>query len=202
MATEIELKLSLAPDAIPTLLALSCFAGQVIQEQRLSNTYYDTPELLLSQRKMALRLRQKGNETWLTVKTAGKSEAGLATRHEWECLATPGIFDFAHIEQAELRTMLTALIPQLTTIFRTDFLRRRVVLHYGQSQIEVAIDQGTVSSQGREQALCELELELLSGDIGDLKALATQLQTHLPGVLHPSDISKAQRGYALFAQGK
>ncbi|MFM8339044.1 MAG: inorganic triphosphatase, partial [Fluviibacter sp.] len=44
--------------------------------------------------------------------------------------------------------------------------------------------------------LCELELELKSGDAAALSVLAARLQAQV--ALRPSDESKAARGYALF----
>lgn len=86
---ETELKLTLTAQDLARLLAhplLAC-AGS---KQRLLNTYFDTPELALQQRRMAVRERLAGDQWLLTVKTAGRSENGLSRRQEWEGPSTPG----------------------------------------------------------------------------------------------------------------
>lgn len=197
MATEIELKLALAAGDVPRLLAHPALAGEVPLVQPLCNTYFDTPDLALSARKMALRLRKKGQDWLLTVKTAEKSTDGLSRRHEWEAPAQPGEFNFSHVDQPQLRAYLESLIPQLTAIFTTDFQRHAWVLQRGGARIEVALDQGEIESRGQREPLCEVELELLVGEPEDLRALAAELGEQVQ--LVPSEISKAQRGYRLFA---
>lgn len=103
MATEIEIKLRLEARHVRKLLAHPLLKGMSSQKQNLLNTYYDTPELTLRQRRIALRLRKKGWEWLQTVKSAEPASGGLAIRNEWEIPATPGQFDFAHVDNAELR---------------------------------------------------------------------------------------------------
>ncbi|MEY2631443.1 MAG: hypothetical protein RIR00_97, partial [Pseudomonadota bacterium] len=108
MATEIELKLGLAPETVPLLLAHPLLAG-TSRQQPLRNTYYDTAELALHQQRIALRLRQKGEQWLQTVKTAAEADAqGLSRRGEWECPATPGQFDFRQVDVPALRARLEA----------------------------------------------------------------------------------------------
>jgi inorganic triphosphatase YgiF len=86
---ETELKLSLSAPALPRLLAHPMLA-QRGDTQRLLNTYFDTPELALQLRRMAVRERLAGEQWLLTVKTAGQSTGGLSRRQEWEGQTTPG----------------------------------------------------------------------------------------------------------------
>lgn len=197
MATEIELKLTLAPKDARTLPGHPLLAAHPPKRQRLLNTYYDTPGLDLKAMRVALRFRKIGWQWLLTVKSAEPSSAGLAMRSEWECPATPGVFDFSHVDVPALRARLEAATPALLPVFTTDFRRTAWTIAYGTSTIEVALDRGHIASQGRNAPLCELELELISGEIGDLFALTRELQSGFH--LHPSIASKAERGYALFA---
>lgn len=197
MATEIELKLALTAAAAKSLPAHPLLATAPRRRRRLLNTYYDTPDLRLTAARVALRFRKIGANWLLTVKSAEPSAGGLAQRSEWETPAEPGVFSFGHVEAPALRQRLEAMKPDLAPIFTTDFLRTEWVVEFGCSTIELALDIGHVASGGRRQPLRELELELRSGDIGDLFGLATALQNDL--VLHPSAISKAERGYALYA---
>ncbi len=202
---ETELKLSLRQQDVPALLAHPLLATPA-KVQHLLNTYFDTPALDLKQRRMAVRERLAGEQWLLTVKTAGKSENGLSRRQEWEAPTTPGALNFAElVDDAELAASLMALRANLKPLFRTDFERQSWVVMHHDARIEVALDQGyiTVPSTALSEAILELELELLSGPEAVLHALAQALSQTSSGViaLTPSDLSKAQRGMALY-QGR
>lgn len=201
---ETELKLSLNKTDLPRLLSHPLLAGAG-STQRLLNTYFDTPDLALQQRRMAVRERLAGDQWLLTVKTAGQSENGLSRRQEWEESTTPGALQFdTLVDDATLAQNLMALRPNLRALFCTDFQRQRWVLTHDGAQIEVALDQGHIHVPGTDlsEPLLELELELLSGPESALMALADVLRQAPQGPvgLTPSDASKAQRGMALWAK--
>jgi triphosphatase len=199
---ETELKLSLNQADLPRLLThplLATSAGT----QRLLNTYFDTPELALQQRRMAVRERLAGEQWLLTVKTAGQSQNGLSRRHEWEGPTTPGALQFdTLVDDAALAQDLMALRPSLRALFCTDFERQRWLIAHAGARIEVALDQGHIHVPGTvlSEPLLELELELLSGPEEALMALAEVLRQTPQGpvTLAPSDASKAQRGMVLW----
>jgi inorganic triphosphatase YgiF len=207
MSKEIELKLRLPSSQARRLQAHPLLFRQRPQKYRLLNTYYDTPELDLRQRGIALRLRRKGWSLWLmTVKGRGGADCGsggLAQRNEWEAVTQPGVFDFSIVGDAGLREFLEAQQPRLQAIFSTDFTRTAWTLTRAESVIELALDRGRISaaapSDGADsarEALCEVELELTSGASPDaLFELAIELASELH--LHPEILSKAERGYAL-----
>jgi inorganic triphosphatase YgiF len=197
MATEIELKLRLTPQTARRLPLHPLLAGIRPLRQHLLNTYYDTPGLDLHRRCVALRFRKKGWQWLLTVKSAEPASGGLALRSEWETPAHPGQFDFAHVDNLELRFFLESAIPALAPVFATDFRRTAWQVPFGNSVIELALDRGWVESGGRKAPICEIELELVSGRIADIFALTRALQEELD--LRPAVASKAERGYALFA---
>ena len=199
---ETELKLSLNEADLPRLLTHPLLAKGA-GKQRLLNTYFDTPDLALQQRRMAVRERLAGEQWLLTVKTAGRSENGLSRRQEWEGPTTPGALQFdTLVDDAALATDLMALRPALRALFCTDFERQRWVIARAGAQIEVALDQGCIHVPGTDlsEPLLELELELLSGPEHSLMALADVLRQTPQGLaaLTPSDASKAQRGMALW----
>jgi len=199
---ETELKLSLNEADLPSLLNHPLLA-QGASTQRLLNTYFDTPDLALQQRRMALRERLAGDRWLLTVKTAGQSQKGLSRRQEWEGPTTPGALQFdTLVDDAALAADLMALRPALRALFCTDFERQRWVVTHAGAQIEVALDQGRIHVPGTalSETLLELELELLSGPEEALMALADVLRQTPQGsvTLAPSDASKAQRGMALW----
>ena len=196
MATEIELKLQLTAQTARRLPAHPLLAGIKPQGQHLLNTYYDTPALDLNARRIALRFRKKGWQWLLTVKSAATVSGGLALRNEWETPARPGQFDFSHVDAPEFKAALDEARPRLQAIFTTDFRRVAWRVPFGKSLIELVLDRGKIESDGRATPICEIELELISGDVGDIFAMTHQLQETLD--LRPAVTSKAERGYALF----
>jgi inorganic triphosphatase YgiF len=201
---ETELKLSLSAPDLPRLLAHPLLATST-GTQRLLNTYFDTPELALQQRRMAVRERLAGDQWLMTVKTAGQSQNGLSHRQEWEGPTTPGALQFDTLVDAPaLAQDLMALRPNLRALFCTDFERQRWIIAHAGAQIEVALDQGRIHVPGTDlsEPILELELELLSGPESALMTLADALRNapQVPVMLTPSDASKAQRGMALRAR--
>lgn len=199
---ETELKLSLSEPDLQRLLNHPLLTA-TSSRQRLLNTYFDTPDLALQHRRMAVRERLAGDQWLLTVKTAGRSENGLSRRQEWEAPTTPGALQFAMlVDDAALAAELMAMRPRLKALFCTDFERQRWVVTHADAQIEVALDQGRIHVPGTDlsEPLLELELELLSGPESALLALADVLRQTPQGLvaLTPSDASKAQRGMALW----
>ena len=208
MPTETEIKLALHPDDLPALLSHPLLSGLTWERQPMAAVYFDTPALDLRQSRMAVRSRRVGRRTWLTVKTAGHSVGGLSSRGEWEAPAPRGAPDFAAIvDDPALAARLRALAPALQPAFRTDFLRRRVVVGHADARIEVALDQGRVvaGNPERVEPILELELELVDGSVDALLDLAHTLALGPAGQretalrLWPVQQSKAERGYALQA---
>lgn len=196
MSTEIELKLQLSPKAARQLAAHPLLAQLPPQKQHLLNTYFDTPKLELHAKRIALRFRKKGWEWLCTVKSAEPASGGLAMRSEWEKPATPGVFDFSHVDDDNFRAFLEQRREQFEAIFTTDFRRQIWHVPFGESLIELAIDRGHIESKGRRATICEIELELLSGKVDDIFGLTRELQQNID--LYPAIASKAERGYGLF----
>ncbi len=211
--TETELKLRLDARDVPRLLAHPLLAAPP-RSDALFNTYFDTPDLALKARRMAVRERRVDGRTLLTVKTAGQSVNGLTQRNEWEGPTQAGSLDFAAlVDDPALKALLQGLHAQLVPVFRTDFSRRSWVVAHAGARVEVALDEGWISAGHSAQApegtrrepILELELELLQGPPEALHALALALEREGPDAdgghwLHPFDRSKAQRGLALFLQ--
>ena len=144
MALETEIKLSLSAGTARRLPAHALLAGIKPQTQRLLNTYYDTPALDLNARRIGLRFRKKGAQWLLTVKSAATVSGGLALRHEWETPAKPGQFDFSHIDEPDFKVALEQALPRLQAMFTTDFRRTTWNVPFGESLIEMALDQGSI----------------------------------------------------------
>ena len=200
MAFETELKLAIAAQDVPALLAHPLLAAEPSQRQRLVSTYFDTPKRTLLARRVAVRERRVGRQTLLTVKTAGSVIGGLARRGEWEAQTTPGAFDFvALVDDTTLADELQTLAGMLVPVFTTDFTRRQWLVTHRKAQIEVALDRGHIHATTRDGPrslpLLELELELKQGPPDALFSLARQLGHNAH--LRPVAASKSDRGYVL-----
>ncbi|MCB1954229.1 MAG: CHAD domain-containing protein [Rhodocyclaceae bacterium] len=198
MSNEIELKLGLPANALAALRRHPVVrdAPRVGRSQLLANTYFDTPDMDLAARKIALRTRRQGQRWLQTVKGHRASAGGLSSRPEWEHPYL-GAFDFTVVDDDAIRGELEAQAERLIPLFTTDFRRetRRIAPREG-VEILLMIDHGEIRSGGQIEALCEVELELVSGSDEDLYALASALAATLP--LRPEDDSKAERGLRLY----
>ncbi len=205
MAEEIELKLSISP-ADHRRLQLHPLLRKVTRrtDQILDNVYFDTPDLALRKKGVALRLRKQGRQRLQTIKLATKAVAGsgLSSRPEWEQPFRKQ-FDFSVVEVHAIREWL--LQPEIATriqpLFQTRFRRITWILPISAGgEVVVAFDRGYVSViiDGQEQRdeISEVELELSgSRNVDALHFIAAQLRERV--ALQPSDISKAHRGYAM-----
>lgn len=201
MAQEIELKLAIPDDAASAALVRWLDAnGQRDGDFALTNVYLDTPQRELAAARAALRLRRHGGQWLQTLKSAGESRDGLATRQEWETPVSAEAIELERLPEAA-RSLLAPLYDRLQPVFRTDFRRRTWRIGFDGAQIEAALDLGEITAPGRSarEPIHELELEFLSGNVADagqaLRSLAGQLQA--VAQITPSDRSKAARGYAL-----
>lgn len=205
MAEEIELKLALATEDTQRFLRHPLLRQAATHTlATLDNIYYDTPDLALQRRGIALRLRRQGRQWLQTVKLAGTVAAGLASRPEWE---TPyaGQFDFSAIDDEKFRAWLQRprLLARLAPVFRTQFRRRTwrfAMPHAGNDGSDGAVlltlDRGHIRAGEREEAICEIELELAGAPTSAIFDLALPLAERIP--LAPLTRSKAERGYRLF----
>lgn len=98
---------------------------------------------------------------------------------------------------AERRIARRSRFPR-TTAVQHRFLSRKWLVAVDDSRIEIALDQGEVKAGEFAEPICELELELLSGDTRAVLKLANQLVSQTG--LRQGSLSKAARGYHL-AQG-
>lgn len=203
---EIELKLAL-PTSHPTGLAkrlaqTPALARRKTTHQHLHNVYYDTPDQILRQERVALRIRRIGSEAkpqWLqTLKMGGNNDSALSQRGEWEAPVPGAVLDEVNLQATPWSgidpdgAIFQALAPCFVTNFeRTSWLVRR----RDGSVVEVALDIGQIVAGDKHAPICELEFELKAGQPTALFDLAQQI-AHSISVL-PLTISKSGRGYAL-----
>lgn len=198
MTTEIELKLSIAAEDIPAFMQHPILASaSKVQRNLVWSCYFDTPNLELMYQHAALRVRRAGEKWIQTIKIGGTVNNGMHQRPEWEMVIPDNTLRPALFTDPAVSALLTPnVIERMQPVFQTEFWRTTWLIIHEACRIEIALDQGSVSSQARREAICEVELELKSGDAAALSSLARLLSQHI--TLTPESISKAQRGYALY----
>ncbi|QIW16242.1 adenylate cyclase [Pasteurellaceae bacterium RH1A] len=199
MENEIELKIMLSPENVGPVTAW--LNGQVCLEKvqlELGNTYYDTADQFFAGQKMGLRVRQQNGQYELTLKTKGNIVGGLHIRPEYNLPLENAEPDFKRLNSHYNLQMPE--LGQLKALFSTDFTRQTWLIEQGQSQLEIALDQGLIKNQFGSEAICELELELKSGRVEDLFAFLRELPKY--DGMWLSSLSKAQRGYLVGNQAR
>jgi triphosphatase len=201
---ETAIKLHIEPGRQERLL--DALGHRRIRRGTLSAIWFDTPDQLLARHRFALRLRHEDGH-W--VQTLKGSTAGAARRleHEVAVQADAGgmpPLDLGRHRDSKVGRRLRTLLrrhgqPALGESCRAEVKRLRRVLRTRGAVIEWALDEGEIRAGGRVQPICELELELKSGDPAALYGLAHDWQA-LHG-LWIDPVSKTERG-ALLARGE
>ncbi len=206
MPTETELKLRLPADCVARLqrnpLLKSLSISRPVRQQ-LYSVYYDTPNFDLKRHGVALRLRRSGKRWVQTIKGGGSVAAGLHQRDEWEAPVLKAQPDFTKITDPALIKLFAAteLRERLQPVFTTEFTRSiRMLRLAGGGEAEFCLDRGQVIAGDASAPLCEIELELKSGNPGQLFQFALELLHSVP--LRLENASKAERGYLLYPDGR
>ncbi len=199
METEIELKFFVSPDFSEVLQRIIA-ETKVLQHRcrQLGNTYFDSADHWLRQHDIGMRIRRIDDVYVQTVKTSGRVVAGLHQRPEYNAEHTSNQPNLTlHPEDIWPQGRdVSQLQQQLIPLFSTNFTREQWLISVSDgSQIEVAFDQGMVEAGSQQAPICEVELELKSGQIDALFQLARQISEH--GGVRLGNLSKAAVGYRL-----
>ncbi|EDQ00332.1 CYTH domain-containing protein [Shewanella benthica] len=206
MNAEIELKLFFHLEQQQVLIELLDSLPDSEQKacRKLSNAYFDTPDLQLRRWDMGLRVRGCNGKREQTIKTAGTVIGGIHSRPEYNIdidINEPKLNLFPKNIWPNTAN-IAAVQSRLACLFDTDFERRTWHIYVDESLVEVALDIGkvSVSREGeiKSEPICELEFELMAGKTGALIDLGLKVAETIPVRLGKA--SKAQRGYRLAAQ--
>lgn len=195
MADEIELKLELSP-ADADRIAASKLLGEKAKVAEQVSTYFDTAGKEVAKAGFSLRIRRTGDTRIQTIKADGASSAGLFARTEWERPVaddTP-VLDYA----TPLPTVLGAPADAVSPQFVVHVERSKWLIVEDETSIEVVLDRGEVTADGRSEPICEIELELKLGDPAALFGLARKIDAIVP--LRLGVLTKSERGYRLTAE--
>ncbi|MGH6812210.1 MAG: CHAD domain-containing protein [Methylocella sp.] len=193
---EIELKFLFAQRDVAKVKALVAAAScsRRATHRSLRTIYFDTPNQDLWNRGFALRVRAIGESHVQTVKRIASSRI---QRDEWEAQTGRPELDLGLIKNTPLARLAckSSIRRALRPAFEVDIERTSFMLETGAGRIEASFDQGAIEANGEKLGVRELELELKSGDRSALFDLARAFVAQAP--LHPSPISKAERGHLL-----
>lgn len=169
MAQEIELKFIVEKDSVDALRQhLQTLSGEHHEPVQLLNIYYETPDNWLRRHDMGLRIRGANGRYEMTMKIAGRVVGGLHQRPEYNIdINQPELeLDRFPAEVWPDGVLPETLSAEVKPLFSTDFWREKWLVTEGKSRIEIALDQGEVKAGELQEPICELELELLEGEVG------------------------------------
>ncbi len=147
---------------------------------QLEDRYVDTADGALARAGFAVRLRQAGGETLVSVKSLAHTDGpgGSVRRDELEGpadrVAAPADWPNSDARALVLEHAGDAPLVERVTIRQ---LRRKRLLKSAATRVELSLDEVDVVSRGRVvDRFVELEAELTKGDETELTALGTALE--------------------------
>jgi triphosphatase len=194
---EIEIKLEIERRAASSLRGEIASLSASVKTAQIVSRYYDTKDHTLRKFGFTSRVRKIDEGLVQTIKAEGGSSAGLYDREEWETELDTEDLDYAAIARSglEQKVDMQVLVDKLEPIFETHIERTSWRMFLDDSDIEVALDEGLVKAGATASEITELELELKSGSLTTLFALARQLGMSAHAQI--GVMTKAERGYAL-----
>jgi triphosphatase len=200
-AADIRLKFAVRPEDLARLRRLPPFAGSSATRQSLNGTYYDTPDLTLKRRSLALHVRREGGRYLQGLDANGPFEAAfvsvVAPDSRW-----PVRSPVPDLSAPELRKRLDNVgAAELSAIFRSRIRRETRVLHPSPgASVKLSVDRGAIeTAAGQVLPLCELELELAEGSAVALFEVAQTLSR--TGFVRLEARNGVWRGYGLLDGG-
>jgi inorganic triphosphatase YgiF len=174
--------------------------ARVSTQERLTSTYYDTPDAALKQRGLTLRVRDQGGHFLQTVKEGDLASGDLLSRGEWEDAVAEDRPDPRAAQSG--RRLPEGATADLRPFFVTEVTRTIFAIEPVQgTTIEAAVDEGEIRAIANDRAepIGEVELELKGGAAAALYDLAAKLLEVAP--LRIETRSKSERGYRLVECG-
>ncbi|MBS7544202.1 CHAD domain-containing protein [Ancylobacter oerskovii] len=198
---EIELKLLTDPATLARLVDAPVIARNASSRgvvRRLEATYYDTPDAAIARQGASFRVRRSGRQHIQTLKLA--PQTNVLQRQELEAPVSDMAPQPDALPLTDLGPPFEALhAADLVAIFTTKIRRHTRTIPFGGAVIEIAFDEGELIAGERTAPVCEIEMELKSGEAGALYELALSLMEQ--GSFRIGVQSKAERGYALALGG-
>jgi CHAD domain-containing protein len=203
---EIELKLRLpGPRSQARILEHLAARGhrfRKLTRRRIEDLYLDTFEWTLLKKQYVLRLRKQAGRTFVTLKSVGRIDGGIARREEIEARIDREIVDPSFIPDPKVRKLVDGLIHprKLLEQVRVSTERQPYELTLsGGARLELCFDTTTFAAAGfnkprQARGLMEMEAELLQGDPGVIEGLSQEMARSLR--YRPSKSSKLELAIA------
>ena len=189
MAIEFELKYSAEPAAQAAIF--EAYPGEY-QVFEMETTYFDTADGALSLRHVTLRRRMENGVSVCTVKTPVSGYG----RGEWECECEDiHVAIDRLVELGAPRELLLLTVEGVAPVCGAKFTRRALTIAHQDATLELALDRGILLGGGKEIPLCEVEVELKSGQPEQAVAFAQALAEKFS--LQSENKSKFRRALAL-----
>lgn len=205
---EFEIKLAFPKDKLVAIEKFLISKG-ADRRQRLQAGYLDTDLFHLANAGIALRVRKEGRQ-WVQTLKAGSAagferlEHNVILKHvgpsmpHWDITVHQGHPAYEQLLKTLQKYKLDPSALRLR--YQTDIWRRSIQIKARGAVLEYALDQGVIKAEhkvGEEQAteVCELEIELISGD---KQAVVTHAKTMVRRFGAYIDTrSKSQRGFCM-----
>ena len=130
------------------------------EEIRMQTTYYDTPDQKLRSLRWSLRQRMENDVAVCNLKIPMPD----GSRGEWETKSADLLSGIRTLcQQGAPAELLTLAEGGLTSICGARFLRLAKTIVLENAAVELALDQGILMGGGREELLCEVEVESKAG---------------------------------------
>ncbi|MCR5134984.1 MAG: CYTH domain-containing protein [Clostridiales bacterium] len=183
---------------------LSMMEEETRSIEEFDGIYYDTADRRLLDSDIAYRIRKEGRMHVACLKWKGNNEGALHIRQELNVTLpesdkepAPDLSVFAESEIGPELDRMVGDAP-LVPLIRSAVVRRSFRIDTGVSIFEVSLDKGRIEAAGREEPVCELEIELYSGSREELTELGAALADAYG--LVPEERSKFARGLRLLGK--
>ncbi len=159
---------------------------------QMETTYYDTPDEALSRQKITLRRRYENGISVCTLKTpaAGVGRGEFQTEADSIEAAIPILCKLSGFE-----SLKTLVAGSLTEVCGARFTRIARKICFGDSTLELALDEGFLLGGSKSLPLYEVEVELVSGEPKDADLYGALLSSKFS--LQEETRSKFRRAMAL-----
>ncbi len=175
-----------------------------VSQIEMDAIYYDTEDRILSSGDVAFRVRKEGTRYVATLKWGGYQHEGLHEREELNIqlhddisVNKPTLDIFSESEKGRQVMAMVGDKP-LIELIRTSFIRQTMRIDTGNTICEVALDTGSIITPAGNLEIRELEIELFSGDVSEVKKIGDDLSKRFG--LQAGVESKFGRGMELLNQ--
>ena len=196
MPREVEIKFAANAEGLAAALASPLLSGdESAPGRQLTSIYFDTPGWDLQNSRMALRVRSTDRGApIMTLKWQPETTEGVFVRGEIE-MPVAGLEPDLSLFDAAMTEKLRGLIGdnRLEAKYETRVWRVARMVDQSGATIEAAFDEGVIRVGERSRPLCEVELELKSGEPRQFYEFAALVAEQSPLVLDM--VSKAERAF-------